>query len=245
MIPIHRTRPRQRRQALYRSARIAGAIELVPARTQGRSARQLYRLQSRRDANVEPPVLRRQSRRPHRCHQNHAHRPQHYAPISTDNPGSPNLQAGLAKLPVFTTVGGSAGIAHRFNRFELAVKGTAERTAYQELHADRRLDVEQRGPQLQSIWRRAARQLRIQIARREAVRRIQTRAATISKPTIRVIQRNSKGITGQKARPDIPNFAPSHRRVGLAIPSARTMTCSKNSPVRCSDAVRCVLAKTR
>ena len=43
--------------------------------------------------------------------------------VSTDNPGSPNLQAGLAKLPVFTTVGGSAGIAQRFNRFELAVKG--------------------------------------------------------------------------------------------------------------------------
>ena len=52
--------------------------------------------------------------------------------ISTDNPGSPNLQAGLAKLPVFTTIGGSAGIAHRFNRFELAVKGDVERTAYQD-----------------------------------------------------------------------------------------------------------------
>ena len=30
--------------------------------------------------------------------------------VSTDNPGSPNLQAGLAKLPVFATFGGSAGI---------------------------------------------------------------------------------------------------------------------------------------
>ena len=55
-----------------------------------------------------------------------------HALISTDNPGSPNLQVGLAKLPVFATVGGSAGIAHRFNRFELAIKGTAERTAYQD-----------------------------------------------------------------------------------------------------------------
>ncbi len=51
--------------------------------------------------------------------------------VSTDNPGSPNLQAGLAKLPIFTTVGGNAGIGHQFNRFDLAVKGDAARTAYQ------------------------------------------------------------------------------------------------------------------
>jgi hypothetical protein len=52
--------------------------------------------------------------------------------VSTDNPGSPNIQAGLAELPVFTTIGGSVGVAQRFNRFELAVKGTAERTEYQD-----------------------------------------------------------------------------------------------------------------
>ena len=51
--------------------------------------------------------------------------------VSTDNPGSPNLQAGLAKLPIFTTFGGSAGIGQRFNRFELAIKGDVERTVYQ------------------------------------------------------------------------------------------------------------------
>jgi hypothetical protein len=52
--------------------------------------------------------------------------------LSTDNPGSPNLQAGLAKLPIYVDYGGSAGVAHSFNRFELAVKGTAERTVYQD-----------------------------------------------------------------------------------------------------------------
>jgi len=52
--------------------------------------------------------------------------------VSTDNPGSPNLQAGLAKLPIYTTLGGSGGIAHQFNRFELGVKGDAERTVYQD-----------------------------------------------------------------------------------------------------------------
>ena len=52
--------------------------------------------------------------------------------VSTDNPGSPNIQAGLAKLPVIFTYGGGGGIAHSFNRFELALKGTAERTIYQD-----------------------------------------------------------------------------------------------------------------
>jgi hypothetical protein len=51
--------------------------------------------------------------------------------VSTDNPGSPNLQAGLSKLPVFTTFGGSAGVGQRFNRFELNVKGDVDRTVYQ------------------------------------------------------------------------------------------------------------------
>ncbi len=52
--------------------------------------------------------------------------------ISTDNPGSPNLQAGLAKLPVFATFGGNAGVTHQFNRLDLGVKGDVERTAYQD-----------------------------------------------------------------------------------------------------------------
>ncbi len=52
--------------------------------------------------------------------------------VSTDNPGSPNLQAGLSKLPIYATYGGSAGVAQRFNRFELRLKGDVERTAYQD-----------------------------------------------------------------------------------------------------------------
>ena len=52
--------------------------------------------------------------------------------VSTDNPGSPNLQAGLAKLPLFATFGGSAGIGQKFNRFDLSLKGDAERTVYQQ-----------------------------------------------------------------------------------------------------------------
>ena len=52
--------------------------------------------------------------------------------LSTDNPGSPDLQADLAKLPIFTTLGASAGGAHRFNRLEIAAKGNVDRTSYRE-----------------------------------------------------------------------------------------------------------------
>ncbi len=52
--------------------------------------------------------------------------------VSTDNPGSPNLQAGLSKLPLFVTFGGSAGVTQTFNRFDLALKGDSQRTAYQD-----------------------------------------------------------------------------------------------------------------
>ena len=52
--------------------------------------------------------------------------------LGTDNPGSPNLQAGLARLPIFTTWGGTTGVAQRFNRLDLSVKGSFDRTVYQD-----------------------------------------------------------------------------------------------------------------
>jgi hypothetical protein len=52
--------------------------------------------------------------------------------VATDNPGSPNLQAGLAHLPIFTTVGSTAGIGQRFNRLDISLKGDVERTVYQD-----------------------------------------------------------------------------------------------------------------
>ena len=51
--------------------------------------------------------------------------------VTTDNPGSPNLSAGLAKLPIDTTVGGTFGIIQYFNRLMLSLKGTIDRSAYQ------------------------------------------------------------------------------------------------------------------
>ena len=38
--------------------------------------------------------------------------------MGTDYPGSPNIQADLARLPLYTTYGGYAGFGQRFNRFE-------------------------------------------------------------------------------------------------------------------------------
>ena len=52
--------------------------------------------------------------------------------VATDNPGSPNIQAGLARLPVSTDVGGSIGLGQRFNRFDVELKGGIDRTTYQD-----------------------------------------------------------------------------------------------------------------
>jgi len=52
--------------------------------------------------------------------------------VSTDNPGSPNISAGLAKLPIDTTVGGTLGVVQDFNRIVVTVKGTADRSMYED-----------------------------------------------------------------------------------------------------------------
>jgi hypothetical protein len=52
--------------------------------------------------------------------------------VSTDNPGSPNIQAGLTRLPIVTTLGGTFGYAHDFNRLEIAATATADRSVYQD-----------------------------------------------------------------------------------------------------------------
>jgi hypothetical protein len=52
--------------------------------------------------------------------------------VATDNPGSPNIQAGLARYPIYTTLGGTFGFDQNFNRLEIAAGGTVDRTAYQQ-----------------------------------------------------------------------------------------------------------------
>jgi hypothetical protein len=51
--------------------------------------------------------------------------------VATDNPGSPNIQAGLAAYPVYATFGGTLGVDQKFNRLQLSGGGTVDRTVYQ------------------------------------------------------------------------------------------------------------------
>jgi hypothetical protein len=52
--------------------------------------------------------------------------------VATDNPGSPNIQAGLARYPIYTTLGGTFGVDQNFNRLQLSAGGTIDRTSYQQ-----------------------------------------------------------------------------------------------------------------
>jgi hypothetical protein len=51
--------------------------------------------------------------------------------VSTDNPGSPNIQAGLARYPVFATFGSTVGFDQRLNRLQVSAGATVDRTVYQ------------------------------------------------------------------------------------------------------------------
>jgi hypothetical protein len=51
--------------------------------------------------------------------------------VSTDNPGSPNVQAGLVKYPIYTTLGGTFGVDQNFNRLEISAGASVDRTVYQ------------------------------------------------------------------------------------------------------------------
>lgn len=52
--------------------------------------------------------------------------------VGTDNPGSPNIQAGLEKYPLYATVGGTLGVEQDFNRLQVKIDGNADRTSYQD-----------------------------------------------------------------------------------------------------------------
>ena len=51
--------------------------------------------------------------------------------VATDNPGSPNIQAGLASYPIYTTAGSTVGFDQRFNRLTVSAGATIDRTDYQ------------------------------------------------------------------------------------------------------------------
>jgi hypothetical protein len=51
--------------------------------------------------------------------------------VATDNPGSPNVQAGLARYPDYATFGSTVGVDQKFNRLDIAGGATFDRTVYQ------------------------------------------------------------------------------------------------------------------
>jgi hypothetical protein len=51
--------------------------------------------------------------------------------VTTDNPGSPNVQAGLAKYPLYADIGGTFGFDQNFNRLQVSGGATIDRIAYQ------------------------------------------------------------------------------------------------------------------
>jgi hypothetical protein len=52
--------------------------------------------------------------------------------VGTDYPGSPNLAADIARLPIFTTVGGTLGVGQRFGLLDVSLKGMIDRTTWQD-----------------------------------------------------------------------------------------------------------------
>ena len=51
--------------------------------------------------------------------------------VATDNPGSPNVQAGLSRYPVYATFGSTIGVDQSFNRLQLSAGAAVDRTIYQ------------------------------------------------------------------------------------------------------------------
>jgi hypothetical protein len=51
--------------------------------------------------------------------------------VATDNPGSPNVQAGLARYPLYATFGGTLGADQNFNRLQVSAGASVDRTVYQ------------------------------------------------------------------------------------------------------------------
>ncbi len=94
--------------------------------------------------HCQPAGFHRPHRRPSRRHRRHPTSPRKCACASaTDNPGSPNIQAGLASYPIYTTLGGTLGFDQRFNRLRVFRRRHRRPHRLSELDADRRHHLQQ------------------------------------------------------------------------------------------------------
>lgn len=66
--------------------------------------------------------------------------------LAADSPGNPNDPEDIKKPPIYMTYGSTAGVTHRFNRLEMTLKGSIDRTVYQdaELNDGSTLDLSDR-----------------------------------------------------------------------------------------------------
>ena len=144
--------------------------------------------------------------------------------VATDNPGSPNVQAGLSRYPVYATFGGTFGVDQNFNRLQLSAGATVDRTDLSILEADRRHLDQQRRPQLQPVRRPRPRQLR-RDAGLETVRRNRRQCPrrTTSGSIVTAITRNSSGGY-VKGRHQFRVLADADRRSRGRLGGARLMT---------------------
>ena len=81
---------------------------------------------------AERAAGRRQELHAHRRDARHQDQRRKPLFLSTDYPGSPNLPADIAKLPIFTTYGNTLGLTQDFNHLQLSAKASYDRTKYQD-----------------------------------------------------------------------------------------------------------------
>jgi hypothetical protein len=54
--------------------------------------------------------------------------------LDTQRPGSPDLNAAVTERPLVTTTGAALGVTQRFNRLLVGLRGTVDRTVYEDAH---------------------------------------------------------------------------------------------------------------
>jgi hypothetical protein len=156
--------------------------------------------------------------------------------IATDNPGSPNLPAGLAKLPLNFDLGGTLGVVQTFNRLSVSFKGTFDRNTYDNsVLTDG--EISNNGDRNFNQW---AGILRVNYELNPGLKpfvEVQRTSATMTSSSTATASSAARwGPRGRSARPSIC-LARSPARWPSATPSASTRTrCCRISPARSSTA---------
>ena len=136
--------------------------------------------------------------------------------IGTDNPGSPNIQAGLAKLPIFQTFGGTVGARPSLQPLRHRGEGRRRAHGLSELALHRRLDREQRRTATTTATTRScAAATSSRPASSRSSRSAPTAACTISRPTPSASSAIPSAAMARSAPPSSSRASsPARSRVG-------------------------------